>query len=113
VNFEEISARAFCIFVDECDGSRHEGQILGKDDSDEEEFVWALVHDLKAVFQFHPSNAAVDGNGVIVFRTYDRKMSREKVLAQRPGDGTAPMFDFAKDPADMLRLVKTFALLLP
>lgn len=113
MNFNQISEDAACKFFDSSDGSIHEGRILGKENSGGDEFVWALVHGLEAVFQFHPSNAAVDGNGEIVFAVYDRKMSIRKVANQQPGDGTTPMFWYARNPDDMLRKVKMWALILP
>lgn len=112
MKFSQISDDAACKFVDLRDGSIHEGRILGKD-SGGDEFVWAIVHSREAVFQFHPSNAAVDENGEIFFAVYDREMSIKKVANQQPGDGTTPMFWYAKDPDDMLRKVKMWALLLP
>jgi hypothetical protein len=113
MNFNQISDDAACKFVDSRAGSIYEGEILGKDNSGGDEFVWALVHDLKSVFQFHPSNAAVDGNGNVVFTVYDRKMSINKVANQQPDDGTTPMFWYAQNPDVMLRKVKMFNLVLP
>ena len=111
MNFNQITDDAACKYVDSRDGSVHEGRILGKDNSDGDEFVWAIVHDLKAVFQFHPGNAAVDGNGDVVFAVYDRKMSIRKVANQQPDDGTTPMFCYARNPDDMLRKVTMWALI--
>jgi hypothetical protein len=111
MKFNQISAGANCLYLD--GQGCHEGEILGKDNSIGDEFVWALVHGRKAIFQFHPSNAAVDANGTIVFCVYDREMSVQKVVAQRTGDGTTPMFYYAKNSDDMLCKVKAWALILP
>jgi hypothetical protein len=112
MDFNQISDNAACKFFNSLDGGFYEGEILGKNKSGGDEFVWAVIPDLKSVFQFHPSNAAVEGGGEVVFSVYDRKMSLRQVANQELGDVSEPMFGYARNPDDMLRKVKILSLVL-